>query len=267
MEQFAGSRRGKLRNQGSTMGQTSMMRNDHGCLFHTYPDDPRPAHSPVRRFEFLTAAQLMARYGVSHMWLVRRMAKDGFPKPNYFRPAAILAPHRYRAVGTLEGGDVVTRLAADKTDRTSGRAMVHKDFGRTLELPERPPNGQCDCCNKVGKLYPDFDCDPNEPEHLLSQHHRGWVCNQCRSMLQWIRQVGFEKLCRYVNRCLPLGDPSSAYPDDGRCQVCDCHSEEDSISITTTGWRALDIPSSVSSRVGLSTLQFQHACSRGQDPV
>ena len=34
--------------------------------------------------EYLTAAQLMARYGVSHMWLVRRMAKDGFPKPNYF---------------------------------------------------------------------------------------------------------------------------------------------------------------------------------------
>ena len=35
--------------------------------------------------EFLTAAQLMARYGgVSHMWLVRRMAKDGFPKPVYF---------------------------------------------------------------------------------------------------------------------------------------------------------------------------------------
>ena len=31
--------------------------------------------------EFLTAAQLMARYGgVSHMWLVRRMANDGFPK-------------------------------------------------------------------------------------------------------------------------------------------------------------------------------------------
>ena len=36
-------------------------------------------------FEYLTAAQLMARYGgVSHMWLVRRMAKDGFPKPVYF---------------------------------------------------------------------------------------------------------------------------------------------------------------------------------------
>ena len=35
--------------------------------------------------EFLTAAQLMARYGgASHMWLIRRMAKDGFPKPVYF---------------------------------------------------------------------------------------------------------------------------------------------------------------------------------------
>jgi len=34
--------------------------------------------------EYMTAAQLMARYGVSHMWLVRRMAKDGFPKPAYF---------------------------------------------------------------------------------------------------------------------------------------------------------------------------------------
>jgi len=47
MEQFAGSRRGKLRNQGSTMGQTSKMRNDYGCLFYTYPDDSRPAHSPI----------------------------------------------------------------------------------------------------------------------------------------------------------------------------------------------------------------------------
>jgi predicted DNA-binding transcriptional regulator AlpA len=35
--------------------------------------------------EFLTAAQLMMRYGgVSHMWLVRRMANDGLPKPVYF---------------------------------------------------------------------------------------------------------------------------------------------------------------------------------------
>ena len=35
--------------------------------------------------EYLTAAQLMARYGgVSHMWILRRMAKDGFPKPVYF---------------------------------------------------------------------------------------------------------------------------------------------------------------------------------------
>jgi predicted DNA-binding transcriptional regulator AlpA len=35
--------------------------------------------------EYLTAAQVMTRYGgVSHMWLVRRMAKDAFPKPAYF---------------------------------------------------------------------------------------------------------------------------------------------------------------------------------------
>ena len=35
--------------------------------------------------EYLTAAQLTARYGgVSHMWLIRRMTKDGFPKPSYF---------------------------------------------------------------------------------------------------------------------------------------------------------------------------------------
>jgi predicted DNA-binding transcriptional regulator AlpA len=31
--------------------------------------------------EYLTAASLMARYD---MWLVRRMAKDAFPKPAYF---------------------------------------------------------------------------------------------------------------------------------------------------------------------------------------
>ena len=35
--------------------------------------------------EYLTAAQVMTRYGgVSHMWLLRRMAKDHFPKPIYF---------------------------------------------------------------------------------------------------------------------------------------------------------------------------------------
>jgi predicted DNA-binding transcriptional regulator AlpA len=34
--------------------------------------------------EFLTSGQLMARYGVSHMWLRRRMEQDDFPKPSYF---------------------------------------------------------------------------------------------------------------------------------------------------------------------------------------
>src|SRR5262245_8864202 len=103
-------------------------------------------------------------------------------------------------MGTLEGGGIMTRSATKKADRTWGRGL-HKHFGMALELTERPPNGQCDCCKKAGnrELFPDFVCDPNEPAHSLSQHHRGWVCNQCRSMLEWIRQVGFEKLCRYVN--------------------------------------------------------------------
>jgi predicted DNA-binding transcriptional regulator AlpA len=35
--------------------------------------------------EFLTSGQVMARYGgVSHMWIVRRMKTDGFPRPTYF---------------------------------------------------------------------------------------------------------------------------------------------------------------------------------------
>jgi len=52
----------------STLTRTTLVRRTHQS------DDS----------EFLTAAQLMGRYGVSHMWLVRRMARDGFPRPNYF---------------------------------------------------------------------------------------------------------------------------------------------------------------------------------------
>jgi len=52
----------------STLTRTTLVRRTHQS------DDS----------EFLTAAQLMGRYGVSHMWLVRRMARDGFPRPSYF---------------------------------------------------------------------------------------------------------------------------------------------------------------------------------------
>ena len=118
-------------------------------------------------------------------------------------------------MGTLEGGDVMTRSAAKKADRTWGR-VLHEHFGRALVAPERPPNGQCECCNKAKKLYPDYDCGPNELGHSLSQHHRGWVCIPCRSLLKCIGEVGFQKLCKYLNR--PTGNRS---PANGRCQVCD----------------------------------------------
>jgi predicted DNA-binding transcriptional regulator AlpA len=33
---------------------------------------------------YLSAAQIMERFGVSHMWLIRRMADSNFPKPIRF---------------------------------------------------------------------------------------------------------------------------------------------------------------------------------------
>lgn len=36
---------------------------------------------------YLSAAQIMERFGVSHMWIVRRMATDGFPRPIRFTNA------------------------------------------------------------------------------------------------------------------------------------------------------------------------------------
>jgi predicted DNA-binding transcriptional regulator AlpA len=33
---------------------------------------------------YLSAAQIMERFGVSHMWLVRRMTDSGFPQPVRF---------------------------------------------------------------------------------------------------------------------------------------------------------------------------------------
>jgi predicted DNA-binding transcriptional regulator AlpA len=34
---------------------------------------------------YLTTAQVCARYNHSHMWIERRMADSGFPRPTYFR--------------------------------------------------------------------------------------------------------------------------------------------------------------------------------------
>jgi predicted DNA-binding transcriptional regulator AlpA len=36
---------------------------------------------------YLSAAQIMERFGVSHMWIVRRMADAGFPRPIRFGTA------------------------------------------------------------------------------------------------------------------------------------------------------------------------------------
>lgn len=36
---------------------------------------------------YLSAAQIMERFGVSHMWLIRRMADSNFPKPIRFSTA------------------------------------------------------------------------------------------------------------------------------------------------------------------------------------
>jgi hypothetical protein len=114
----------------------------------------------------------------------------------------------------LEGGGVMNRPAVD---------TLHKDFGKALDASERPPNGQCELCKKAEnrKLHPDYDCSPNVCAHSLSQRHRGWVCKGCHSLLEWIDQVGFQKLNEYLSR-RSIGDPRPRKPDDGHCELCDC---------------------------------------------
>jgi predicted DNA-binding transcriptional regulator AlpA len=48
----------------------------------------RPRHITVSTdARYLSAAQIMERFGVSHMWIIRRMASDGFPRPIRFTHA------------------------------------------------------------------------------------------------------------------------------------------------------------------------------------
>jgi predicted DNA-binding transcriptional regulator AlpA len=48
----------------------------------------RPHHITVSNdSRYLSAAQIMERFGVSHMWIIRRMADADFPKPIKFTNA------------------------------------------------------------------------------------------------------------------------------------------------------------------------------------
>jgi len=48
----------------------------------------RPHHLTVSDdARYLSAAQVMERFGVSHMWIIRRMADAGFPQPIRFSNA------------------------------------------------------------------------------------------------------------------------------------------------------------------------------------
>jgi predicted DNA-binding transcriptional regulator AlpA len=46
---------------------------------------------------FLNAAKVMTRYGVGHMWIVRRLKDSDFPKPTY------LGRNRFWKLADLEG--------------------------------------------------------------------------------------------------------------------------------------------------------------------
>lgn len=72
---------------------SSELSRVHFTIAEAATMSPRGAEAPTtlrhtwqsNNSEYLTAAQMMARYGgVSHMWLLRRTAKDDFPKPVYF---------------------------------------------------------------------------------------------------------------------------------------------------------------------------------------
>ncbi len=69
--------------------------------------------TPPPHAEFLSAAQVKARYGgVSDMWIVRKLADHDFPTPQTFG-----TPTRYWRVAELNGWDAIMRDRAINTPK------------------------------------------------------------------------------------------------------------------------------------------------------
>jgi predicted DNA-binding transcriptional regulator AlpA len=76
---------------------------------------------------YLTARQVRARYGnASAMWIVRRLANDGFPKPIY------LAGARFWRIADLDAWDAA-EIAKPKPTRERDMATV-----RAARMHESP---------------------------------------------------------------------------------------------------------------------------------
>jgi predicted DNA-binding transcriptional regulator AlpA len=73
----------------------------------------RSASAPSADAEFLSAAQVKARYGgVSDMWIVRKLADHDFPAPQTFG-----TPARYWRVSELVAWDALMRHRAFNTPK------------------------------------------------------------------------------------------------------------------------------------------------------
>ena len=107
---------------------------DHGCCsIYTHADDTRPAHSAIKRCAIPDHRQVASGSAASAHVGLRHMRDDGFPKPVHFgrlRQASGTASHRHRAVGTLEGGGVMSKSSANKV-RTARRSRASADAKRS----------------------------------------------------------------------------------------------------------------------------------------
>ncbi len=106
----------------------------------------RPRHITVSNdSRYLTAAQIMERFGVSAMWIVRRMATDGFPRPIRFTRART-APRFWLRFEIERWEDERIALSRDGAGRGgASRLRASAPIEPYAEGATKPENnGDCD---------------------------------------------------------------------------------------------------------------------------
>jgi len=76
-----------------------------------------------------------------------------------------------------------------KLDGEWCRANLGQQMG---PLPQRPSDGRCELCEQLTRKR--LLLDPSGALQRTAAPHRGWVCGACGTLLQWIDEIGPDKL-------------------------------------------------------------------------
>lgn len=134
------------------------------------------------------------------------------PKPDSARGVAFV-----QGVTTYQGGACQNCTSTERY--TSSGGCVHctktaiKDDGRTrrkyekrrvagLNVPPKPEDGKCECCETVAPLMMDHDHALIDLGYDLDEAFRGWLCNNCNVGLARLgdNQAGAQKAVAYHER-------------------------------------------------------------------